>query len=161
MANDELIRMDLRTRRTVAILLLVSLAAEIVLSSSLANLRLGPGDPFPGASSQSSQTETGVAARRLPAGETLPVFRGLLAVSLLVLGALLVKRLSSVTSLKHLFGLLVAMAASQRVAPSSFRARQPPHVHNPRTSKHLPSARLLRRSSGLQVFWCWPVQPSH
>jgi len=103
--------MDLRTRRTVAILLLVSLAAAIVLSSSLANLRLGPGDPFPGASSQSSQTETGVVARRLPAGETLPVFRGILAVSLLVLGALLVTRLASITSLKHLFGLLVAMAA--------------------------------------------------
>lgn len=92
-------------------MLLIAVMAALVLTSALDNLHLKPGDPFPGSNHPTAQSEAGAATRRVAAEETLPAFRGLLALALLVLGTLLVKRLAEVTRLSHLAGLLVAVAA--------------------------------------------------
>jgi hypothetical protein len=102
--------MNRHPRRSAMLLMLAALAAAVLLSSSLTNVQLGQGSPFPGAGSGAAQAEPDITAPRLPAGETLPAFRGLLAVGLLVLGILLLTRLASLTSPKRLLSLAAGIA---------------------------------------------------
>ena len=103
--------MNPHVRRHAAILLLVSLSAAILLAPALGSIRLGPGSPFPGAGGASTGAEPATTAPRLPAAETLPAFRGMLAVGLVILGVLLVSRLVSLTNPRRVLGIAAAIAA--------------------------------------------------
>ena len=103
--------MNPHVRRHAGILLLVSLSAAILLAPALGSIRLGPGSPFPGASGASTGAEPATTSPRLPAAETLPAFRGLLAVGLVILGVLLVSRLVSLTTPGRVLGIAAAIAA--------------------------------------------------
>ncbi|HET6845909.1 MAG TPA: DUF4129 domain-containing protein [Anaerolineales bacterium] len=94
-----------------AVLLLIAVMAAFVLTSAIGQLRLEPGNPFPAASGQSTEDVASGAARRLPAAEALPAVRGILALSILVLGILLIKRLVEVTRLDHILGFLIVVGA--------------------------------------------------
>lgn len=110
MVNYGAVGMDQRARRNAAILLLVGLAAAILLAPALGDLRLDVGSPFPGASGATAPTEPDTTARRLPAAESLPAFRGILAVTLVVLAILLISRLVSLASPARLLGIAAAIA---------------------------------------------------
>ena len=110
MAYHGAIGMDQRARRSATIFLLVALAAMILLSPALGDLQLGAGNPFPGASGASFENEPATTTPRLSAVESLPAFRGVLAVSLVVLGALLVSRLAALANPRRLLGIAAAIA---------------------------------------------------
>lgn len=101
--------MNRNVRRTTGILLLVSLATALLLAPALGEVQLGPGSPFPGVSGASSASDLASTVPRLAAAETLPAFRGLLAITLVVLAILLISRLVSLVSPTRLLGLGAAI----------------------------------------------------
>jgi hypothetical protein len=150
MVNYGTTGMDQRARRNAAILLLVGLAAVILLSPALGDLQLGAGNPFPGASGASFQTEPATTAPRLSAAESLPAFRGILAVSLVVLVTLLVTRLAILANPRRLLGIAAAIAViillllSLPRIPSGGAVALPPESAAPR----VPSAEVATSPLG-------------
>lgn len=142
--------MNPRLRRNAAILLLVGLAAAILLAPALDGLQLGTGSPFPGASGAATQTESEGTTRRLPAEESLPAFRGILAVGLVVLGILLVVRLASLWHPRRLLGIAAAIAVIVLIMislpriPSGGAVALPPESAAPR----VPSAEVVTTPLG-------------
>src|SRR5574340_162086 len=98
-------------KRKTLILLLVALGAAVLLSSTLSGLQLGSGDPFPGASGQTSGPAEVVPSRALPAAESVPIFRGLLAIGGLVVLVYILVRLVTLTNIKALIGAGLALVA--------------------------------------------------
>lgn len=111
MADDGVMSLDPHAKRNVVILMLAALGAAIVLSSTLSGLQLGPGDPFPGAGGQTGGTTEAAPSRALPATESLPIFRGVLATTGLILFGYLLVRLVTSTNIKRLIGAGLALVA--------------------------------------------------
>jgi Domain of unknown function (DUF4129) len=103
--------MNRNARRNAVILLLVALGAAVVLASSLADLRLGPGTPFPGASGKAVETEAPTISRALPPEQSLPLLRGILATILLALLLFLLLRIVTSANLRSILGVVLALAA--------------------------------------------------
>jgi len=98
-------------KRNAVILLLASLAAAVVLASGLGNLQLGGGSPFPGAAVRPGETPPAAVARALPAEESLPLFRGILATVLLALVLVLLLRIATLANIRSILGVVLALAA--------------------------------------------------
>jgi hypothetical protein len=142
--------MNQRLRRNAAILLLAGLVAAILLAPALGDLQLGPGSPFPGASGASTETEPATTAPRLSAAESLPAFRGILAVSLVVLGYMIISRLVSLANPARLLGTAAAIAVIVLIMislpriPSGGAVPLPPESAAPR----VPSAEYVTSPLG-------------
>ncbi len=102
--------MDRRLKYTAIALLLASLLSAVALASSLPNLRLGPGQPFPGAGSQSADGAASAAERAAASAQSWSVFTGILAVVLASLFIYILVRLITFADLKRLAGAMLLAA---------------------------------------------------
>jgi len=97
-------------KRRALILLIAALVAAVLLASSLSNLELSSGQPFPGAGSSTSTVPELTRPTAAGASDPLPIVQGVLATTLLILLIWLLIRLIARTSLKDIAGLILALA---------------------------------------------------
>ncbi len=102
--------MDRNTNRRALMFLIAALMAAILLASSLSNLVLTSGEPFPGAGISTATAPELPRPAATAAGGTLPILQGLLAGTMLILLIWLLVRLIGRTSLKGIVRLILALA---------------------------------------------------
>lgn len=97
--------MTYSTKRTVLLSLAVTLLSLVLLSSSLSNLQLHAGTPFPGGGDSDYSVQP---ITSLPPMSTfsIPFLRGIFSLILLILMIYVVVRFISLIKLKQIFGLL-------------------------------------------------------
>ncbi len=116
--------MDRLSKHLPAILLMIALGAAVALASSLSNLSLGPGQPFPAANSQVGTAISPSASQPATPGSSTSVLSGLLAILVAGLGIYVLVRLITFTNLRRLLWIIVTavilfviLVSLPRVAP--------------------------------------------